>query len=117
MAAAFGFGPRAMVPAPVSMGGRNTTLAGDITRHFDGGERGPIGLTAASLDGPGGFKPALDRFVGDAQPWDLTGFIQISAIHAAMMNAELTRIIFRRTIVRTAWPKAIHRKLATRRST
>ena len=39
-------------------------------------------------------------FVCDAQPWDLTGFTQTSAIHAAMMNAELTLPAFPRTLAR-----------------
>jgi hypothetical protein len=32
------------------------------------------------------------------QPWDLIGFTQTSAIHAAMMNAELTPPDFRLTL-------------------
>jgi hypothetical protein len=34
-------------------------------------ERGIIGLTASSLDDPGLFRPAMDIFVAEAQPWDL----------------------------------------------
>ena len=34
-------------------------------------ERGIIALTASSLDDPSWFKPAMDIFVGDAQPWDI----------------------------------------------
>ena len=30
-----------------------------------------IGMTAGSLDDPGIFKPAMDLWVSDAQPWDL----------------------------------------------
>ncbi|MGO8700460.1 MAG: GFA family protein [Limisphaerales bacterium] len=30
-----------------------------------------IGLTASSLDDPSGFKPVMDIFVRDAQPWDI----------------------------------------------
>ena len=53
-----------------------------ITHHFcpecgsrlTGGE-GPgstgIGVTAASLDDPSGFKASADLWVSDAQPWDL----------------------------------------------
>jgi hypothetical protein len=29
-----------------------------------------IGLTAGSLDDPGWFRPQMDFFVSDAQPWD-----------------------------------------------
>jgi hypothetical protein len=34
-------------------------------------ERGFIGLVATSLDDPSWFKPKVDIFVADAQPWDL----------------------------------------------
>jgi hypothetical protein len=39
------------------------------------------------------------------QPWDLTGFTQTSAIHAAMINAELTLPDFRRTL--EAWQRIV----------
>jgi hypothetical protein len=34
-------------------------------------EFGIIGITASSLDDPSWFKPTMDIFVGDVQPWDL----------------------------------------------
>jgi hypothetical protein len=34
-------------------------------------ERDIIGLTASSLDDPSWFKPTMDIFVCDAQPWDI----------------------------------------------
>ena len=34
-------------------------------------DRGFIGLVASSLDDPSWFKPKMDIFVADAQPWDL----------------------------------------------
>lgn len=34
-------------------------------------ERGIIGITASSLDDPSWFKPTMDIFTSDAQPWDL----------------------------------------------
>jgi hypothetical protein len=34
-------------------------------------ERGFIGVTASSMDGPSWFKPTMDIFVSDAHPWDL----------------------------------------------
>jgi hypothetical protein len=34
-------------------------------------ERGFIGIVASSLDDPSWFKPNMDIFVADAQPWDL----------------------------------------------
>lgn len=34
-------------------------------------ERGIIGITASSLDDTSWFKPTMDIFVCDAQPWDL----------------------------------------------
>ena len=42
--------------------------------RLTGGEdpaRDFIGLTASSLDDPGWFKPTMDIFVCDAQPWDI----------------------------------------------
>ena len=32
---------------------------------------GFVGVTAGSLDDPSGFRPQMDFFVSDAQPWDL----------------------------------------------
>ena len=34
-------------------------------------EGGIIGILASSLDDPSWFKPTMDIFVGDAQPWDI----------------------------------------------
>jgi len=34
-------------------------------------KRGIIAVTAGSLDDPSWFKPAMDIFTGDAQPWDI----------------------------------------------
>lgn len=33
-------------------------------------DRNRIGLIAASLDDPSWFKPSVDIFIGDAQPWN-----------------------------------------------
>ena len=48
----------------------------DCGSRLTGGEADPerdskiIGMTAASLDDPGWFKPTSDIWVVDAQPWD-----------------------------------------------
>ena len=46
----------------------------DCGSRITGGE-GPgstgVGMTVGSLDDPSWFKPAVDMWVSDAQPWDL----------------------------------------------
>ena len=36
----------------------------------DQGPTGFVGVTAGSLDDPGSFRPQMDFFTSDAQPWD-----------------------------------------------
>jgi hypothetical protein len=38
--------------------------------EFDEGSTGFIGITAGSLDDPSWFRPQMDFFVSDVQPWD-----------------------------------------------
>src|SRR5437868_14392826 len=38
--------------------------------EFEGGESQFVGVLASSLDDPTVFKPQMDIFVSDAQPWD-----------------------------------------------
>lgn len=59
------------------MMGVNSHLRGfcpDCGSRITGGE-GPgapgVGVTAGSLDDPSWFKPAVEMWVSDAQPWDL----------------------------------------------
>jgi hypothetical protein len=44
---------------------------GSTLTDGENAERNIIGVIATSLDDPSWFKPTMDIFVGDAQPWDI----------------------------------------------
>ena len=80
--------------------------------EFEKGDSPFVGVLASSLDDPSLFKPQMDIFVSDAQPWDQMdpAGSEIRTI-SANANKELTETAMPRTQLATPCTTAVHMML------